>query len=291
MSAPTAPTTTTICTEALRRFLNGATPTAADVARADAYGMEKVKRDIMNIGKTWKPLIITSYDVTRMGVARYANPADFEQDNSVGLMTGAHAGAISAVADESNVTLAVSTDISQNEAEGKLLLITAKDGTSQAQEIARYNITTKACVMAAPYETLPEASDGYLIVTNITDLHRMPQWAYDQVMYPGRTGTPVRYAQLPDEFTGRLALHPTPNTIFGLRRKYYADLMKLDTDSDLYSTILRRWAGVLEQGIFVWKLTEDDDRYAEQNGIYQGMLMALMGHDLDGFDPSKVQQQ
>jgi hypothetical protein len=64
--------------------------------------------------------------------------------------------------------------------------------------------------------------------------------------------------------------------------------MKLDTESTRYSTILRRWANIFEQGVFVWKLAEDDDRYETENQNYQNMLITLMAHDLYGFDPVKA---
>ncbi len=43
MGAPTAPTKTTIVTEALKRFHNGGTPPAAEITRGEDYGLEKVK--------------------------------------------------------------------------------------------------------------------------------------------------------------------------------------------------------------------------------------------------------
>ena len=90
MPAPSAPTKTTIATEALKRFLNGATPEATDITRAEDYGLEKVKRDIMNLGRTWRPLLKTVYDITVAGVSYYANPSDFDSNYSVGYMSGNH---------------------------------------------------------------------------------------------------------------------------------------------------------------------------------------------------------
>jgi len=84
---------------------------------------------------------------------------------------------------------------------------------------------------------------------------------------------------------GQLALHPVPDAVYGIRRRYYADLLKLDTDGTLYSTLLRKWANVFEQGVFVWKLLEDDDRYDTENKIYQQLLVNLQMTDLDGYVP------
>jgi len=288
MSAPTAPSSTTICTEALTRFLNGGTPAAADITRAINYGLEKVKRDIMTFGKTWRPLITTSYDITAAGVSHYANPSDFEGDLSIGLMTGDHTGALGVVTSSSKVTLAATEDATELEAEGKLLLITSGTGVDQAQLISAYNATTKVADLNTAYGTLPVTGDGYMIVNSITDLTKIGVGLYDQFQYPGKAGTPKRYAFVPNDTVGQLALQPVPNAVFGIRRKYYADLMKVDTAGTLYSTLLRRWAGLFEQGVYVWKLSEDDDRYTEQNNIYQAMILATMGTDLDGFDATKA---
>jgi hypothetical protein len=283
MSAPTQPTKTTIVTEALKRFTNGVTPTATDVTRAEDYGLEKVKRDIMGIGKNWRPLIRTVYDITKVGVAHYVNPSDFEKNASVGLMSGTHTGALSAVASTSAMTLAADENALQREAEGKYLLITSGTGVDQARQIDDYNATSKALVLTLAFTTLPVITDGYLICDSIKDLIPITNERYEQYEYPGIPGTPLRYADVPDDTLGKLALHPTPNAVFGLRRRYYADLMKIDTSIDLYNTILRRWANVFEQGVLVWKLGEDDDRYETQNAIYQQFLSNLLVTDLDGY--------
>lgn len=291
MAAPTAPTKTTIVTEALKRYLNGATPSATQITRAEDYGLEKVKRDIMNLGRTWHPLLKTVYDITVAGVSHYANPADFEANYSVGYMSGDHSGVLGTVTSKSVVDLAAAEDITQAQAEGKLLLITSGTGVNQAQVIDNYNTTTKQATLAADYDTLCVTADGYIVVDSIAPLRDMKSVSlYDRYRHPGISGTPTKYVHVPNATVGELALYPIPNSVGGLQRRYYADLMLLDIDSALYSTILRRWAGVFEQGVFVWKLGEDDDRFPAQNQMYQGMLLALAAYDLDGLDKEALKQ-
>jgi len=292
MGAPSAPTPTTIVTEALKRYLNGATPTVTQITRAEDYGLEKVKRDIMNLGRTWHPLLKIVYDITVAGVSHYANPADFEANYSVGYMSGDHSGVLGTVTSTSVVDLAADEDVTQAQAEGKWLLITSGTGVDQAQVIDNYNISTKRATMAAVYGTLCVTGDGYIVVDSIAPLRDMKSIAlYDRYQHPGISGTPTKYVHVPNTTVGQLALYPIPNSVGGLQRRYYVDLMLLDTDSTLYSTVLRRWAGVFEQGVFVWKLGEDDDRYAAQNQMYQAMLIALAAYDLDGFDKEALKQQ
>lgn len=290
MAAPTQPTKITICTEALKRFYNGTAPLAADLTRAEDYGLEKVKRDIMTLGKTWRPLIRTVYDITKVGVSHYANPSDFETNLSVGLMTGAHSGVLGVVTGTSVLALASGEDITKIQAEGKWLLITSGTGVDQAQIIDDYVVATVTATMASVFGTLCVTGDGYLVVNSIAPLREMSMSLYDFYQHPGVPGTPKRYLNVPNATVGELALYPVPNAVAGLQRRYYADLMKVDITADIYTTILRRWAGVFEQGVYVWKLGEDDDRYTVENQVYQGMLMALMGHDLVGFDASKLQK-
>lgn len=290
MAMPTQPTTTSICTEALTRYLNGATPTSTDITRAGTYGFEKVKRDIMNLGRSWKPLISTCYDLTVEGIPQYSNPADFEKDFSVGLMTADREGLLSAVASASSVTLEVDEDAIKTEVVGKLLLLTSGTYAKEAQFVKAYNSTTRVCTMETAFPGAPSVNDGYMIVNSIFDLYPLDLALYDQFQHFGKTAEPKRFTQIPDGSVGKLALKPIPDDVYGIHRRYYIDLMKLDTTSTLYSTILRRWAGVFEQGVYVWKLTEDDDRYAAQNEMYQAMLMALMASDMEGFDPDALKQ-
>jgi len=290
MAAPTAPTATTICTEALKRFLNGGTPDAAEITRAIDYGFEKVKRDLMNLGKTWRPLIKTTYDITKAGVSRYANPEDFEADLSTGLMTGDHSDILGTVTSTSSVDLAAAEDITKAQAEGKLLLITSGAGVDQAQIIDDYDVVTKRATMASAYETLCVTGDGYTVVNSVSPLRKISLSLYDRYQHPGAPGIPKLCTQISTATVGELALYPAPSFVAGLQRRYYADLMKLDILSTLYGTILRRWAGIFEHGVYVWKLGEDDDRYATENGTYQGLLIALMAQDLAGFDAAKMQK-
>jgi hypothetical protein len=284
MSAPTQPTPTTLVTEALRRFLNGGDPDADEITRGIDYGLEKVKRDIMGIGKQWKPLIKTYFPMTKVGVSHYDNPADFEANVSVGLMTGDHTGLLTAVNSTTDVVLAAAEDALQREAEGKYLLITSGTGKDQAQIIDDYTVSTKQAILASAFSTSPIVGDGYMIVNSVIDLTDIKDVSrYDQYQYPGAPGTPKRYVNIPNDTVGQLALHPVPNAVFGLRRRYFVDLMKLDLSSNLYSTLLRRWANVFEQGVFVWKLREDDDRYEEENQIYQQMLKNILVTDLYGY--------
>lgn len=282
MTAPTQPTPTTLATEALTRFQNGGTPDSAEVSRAVSYGLEKVKRDIMLLGQKWRPLLTTVYDITVQGVSHYANPSDFEADFSASLMKGTHTDVLGIVTSASQMALAATEDMTQAEALGRWLLITSGTGINQAQQIKTYSATTKVAVLDQAYSTSPLIGDGYLIVTQFKDLRYKHPKLYDRYDHPGAPGEPKIFTNLKDSTNGQFVLYPVPDATYGVRRKYYADLRRLDTAGTVYSTILRRWASILEQGIYVWKLGEDDDRYSSESQIYMAMLQALAQMDLDG---------
>jgi hypothetical protein len=200
MAIPSAPTATTIVTEALKRKLNGGTPTAAQITRATDYGLEKVKRDIMLICQSWRPLVTTATSVTVAGTATVDNPVDLEQHIEVTLDEGA---------------------------------------------------VTRELIM---------------------DNTKRRSYSEDQ-------GIPIRYFPFDDPTTGYISLEPIPDAVYTVGFTYYADLRRVDLSSSLYTTILRRWAGVFEQGVYVWTLQEDDSRYQAEFQIYDSMLKQLKARD------------
>ncbi len=291
MAIPTAPSATSIVTEALTRKLNGGTPAAADITRATDYGLEKVKRDIMRVCSLWKPLETIAYDVTRDGISKYTLPADCEQLISVTLMKGNHSDALSAVTDESNVTLATDEDASEDEVVGNYLLITSGTGVDQAVQVDDYNSTTKACVMAEAFATEPVATDGYLICDEFFPLKQDAGFRREMISRYTTKGTPSHYYHYDNPTYGHIELYPVPDDVWGIKFTYCADLRRVDLTSDLYTKILRRWAGVLEQGVYAWTLGEDDDRYLAESQLYNSMLLDLRARDSYLMNSTQLQRQ
>ena len=283
MAAPTNPTANSIVSEALTRFLNGGTPTATEITRGENFGLEKVKRDIMNVGKTWGPLIRTDYIATKVGVSQYANPSDFEGYKEVSLMIGNHSGGLGTVVSAKTMDLGAGEDAVKAEIEGKFLFISAGTGVNQCEQIDDY--AGVRVTLRDSFGTLPVTADAYLVVNRITPLGVWNYQLFGLIEYGSQPAKPTRYAEIPSDTTGFICLNPVPESVYGLKRTYYADLMLVDVSIDLYDTILRRWAGVFEQGVYVWALGQDDDRYKEEKDTYDGMLLKLAIHDLDGFTP------
>lgn len=294
MARTDPPTAALIVTEALTAANNSTAPSATEITRATDYGLEKVKRDLMQLGKKWRPLIKTDYIVTVAGDADYANPSDFDSYRKMRLMSGDHADTLSAVGSASSVTLKADEDATKVQVDGKWLLITSGTGVNQAKQIKSYVFATKVATMAEAYGTTPVLGDGYLIVKTMKGLSEYPQGIFEALGWDWYPGTPARYTVINDATVGFMRLHPVPNAVFGLERTYYADLMKIgitEGASTLYSSILRRWAGLFTQGVYVWALGEDDDRYPRENEIYQSMLVQTATDDLVGFMGVQPAQQ
>jgi hypothetical protein len=290
MALPTQPTAALIVTESLKRKLNGGTPSAADITRATDYGLEKVKRDIMMVNTMWRPLIKTAYSVTDEGVSRYSNPTDLEQHQSIELLDYDHSGTLTGVTNASYLyTLAADEDAATDDVEGKLLLISSGTGVNQAQQITTYVTSTKVATGIEAFTTAPISGSGYLIINEYKNLSYDPGVRRTDYSLYSEKGEPSQFYPYDDSTYGYVELRPVPDAVYGLKYTYFADLRRIDLTATLYTTLLRRWAGVFEQGVYVWTLGEDDDRYEREFQIYDSMLKQLKARD--GYmmnDPSSL---
>ena len=293
MAAPTAPTTTLIVTEAYRQF-GISSPTAGQLATAIAEGIEKVKRDIWAMGKRWKLLRTTQYIPIRKGVSRYANPSDFETDMvepGLSLLDGINSGVLQTAA-AGTATLAAADTAVQDDAEGKLLLITSGTGVNQAEQIDDYNATTKVATMRANWGTTPVTGDGYLIVNRQKPIEKFPRTRRNLIERPGDMGEPYEAYDMAAGAAGFIELYPVPQQAYGLKRDYYANLLLVDIVGTLYPYILRNWAGVLTQGVLAWLYEGyDDSRSQVAKVAYANMLNFLKAREIDGHDDSTLQQR
>lgn len=291
MSAPTQPTSTLIVTEAYKQF-GIASPTSAQLTRAIDYGIEKVKRDIWAIGKKWRILRTTQYLPVKVGVSRYANPSDFEQDiqePGMVLLDGDSRRALQTAA-AGTATLAAAEPAAQADAEGHLLMITTGTGSGQAEQIDDYNSTTKVATMRANWTTTPAAADTYLLVNANYPIQKLPWVRRALLGRPQDPGRPRQAFEMGAGPTGYIELYPVPDQVYGVKRDYYANLLMVDLTSTLYSAILRNWCGVLTQGVLCWLMSGyDDTRSKEQGAIYGGMLKQLQGRELDEMNESNLQ--
>ncbi len=289
MSIPTQPTSTLIVTESYKQY-GISSPTAAEITRAIDYGLETIKWQIWQLGNKWRPLQSSYYHIALEGKSKYSNPTDFEIGMSCILLHGDHADTFSAITSTSSVTLAADEDATEDDVEGHLLLITSGTGINQAVQVRDYNTTTKVCTMVEAYTTLPLVTDTYMVINQEKDLEQHPMINRDKTVLFHDKGEPYYYYPYGDNTYGGFELFPVPDDTYGIQQRYYANLMRVDLTSALYSTLLRRWQGILIQGVLVWKLKQaNNDMYSSEASLLLRMLADLKAKDIDNLDLSNLQ--
>ncbi len=288
MPLPTAPTSTSIVTEAFNRF--GITsPTSVQIARAITEGLEQVKGDLMEDSTTWNFLIKTQYISTKVGVSSYDVPTDYVRFISARLMDGSRTGTARG-GSTAICTLASADTGVQSDTEGKTLLIMTGAGSGQAEQIDDYNATTKVVTFASTLSTAVDNTSQYIVVDRFDPLIEKVIFNRKDLIRPNLAIKPTAIYHMPNDLQGKLYTNYTPDKVYGIEHVYYADLLRLDTSSTLYTTLLRTLRNVLTQGVLVW-LLEDDKRYEKHNQRYLQLRAQLKARHDYGSDLANMQME
>lgn len=250
------------------------------------------KWHIWNTGKKWWSLLKTRYFFLNEGQSIYANPSDFEAHYRIVLLHGNHIGSIASTPSTSVIPLAVDEDASEDDVEGHLLFITSGTGANQAAQVRDFNTTTKVATLGVgeAFDTCPAVSDNYMIVDYSCELVEKTIAARDSINWFHQKGTPKIYAPLPSDTYGKIEVYPVPDDGYGFQHRYFANLMRIDLTSNLYNLLLRRWQGILTQGVLCWRLSEaSDDRYAGEMQIFTAMLQKLKAEESIGHYDQNLQ--
>jgi hypothetical protein len=292
MAAPPVPSLRTLVTEALDRA-GYANPSEARLQRAERHWMEETKQDIWRKSKKLKSLYTSSVAICTENQGRYPFPPDFASDLSVVLLHGTTRGTAQSGANAA-ITLASTEDVTQESILGKEILI--YDGIAKANisQCTAYNTTTKVATVTPAWTTQPDSTSLYMIVDIYYPLKQNPIWNTDRNNYQTTRGTPFEYYPIGDSDSGEFILYPVPHHIsdipFGMKLRYYANLLRVDLDSTLMATLYRDWMGELMQGVFVRALQDlDDVRYREEKQIYMNMINLLVATETYGLDLHNMQ--
>lgn len=271
MAIPTQPTAESICTEALKRKLNGGTPTTEEVVRATEFGMDKVKADIMILNKCWLPLFKQGYVTNEKYNSVIQLPTDLSHLVQVNWLKYSDFGYLTEVLN-SQRSFTLSTEPATDPS-GKLLVVEDyfHPPLSQGRQIV---ISSGEEVYTSyPFDVSPGVKDFYFIIDTTTPLFGLPLTSntFNDISH----GDPSRYMDM----GSFIEIDSSPSYKACVGFKYYADLSLVDITSLLYKNILRKWYGVFLQGVYCWSLGEDDDRYAIESQKYSTQLMNLKGRD------------
>jgi hypothetical protein len=254
MAAPSAPTLISIAQEGLNKA-----NAPNKLQRAMDEWIEELKNRVWSRGKKLKFLQTEGVITVNTGQSRYSMPSDLSSIMSVVLLYGATTGTAQAGA-AGTITLAAA-DTSDDSIVGKELIITSGTGLEQkAVQITAFNSTTKVATVNPNFTTTPDNTSVYMIVTETTKLDEAPVWDFDKAPDAMGRAKPSCYSPIGDDDNGEIMLYVAPDQLYGLKIRYYADLMELDLTGTLIATLYKRWRNYLVQGVYVAALEENDDR-------------------------------
>ena len=285
-AAPTAPTLSTLVSEALKKA-GQSNPDSVLTTRAEDLWMNEIKNDILVLvgGRKLKALYISSVTVTVNGRSRYSCPTDYFADMTMDLLDGTVRGTATGGA-VGSITLASNEDVV-----GSNILIRGGTGVGSMSECTAFNTSTLVATVSPNFTTAPASGSTYTIIdqiTRLTERHRSHK--------PNNSsrGNPTKFYPLGDADYGEFELYPTPYTtdshVFGLQMNYYINLLTIDLAGTLITTLYQRWRNVWLQGVFTKALEElNDKRVDKQQDIYKFMLQELVARETYGMDMSNLQ--
>lgn len=280
MAVPTQPTETIIAQKAYRLYgkSNPSTSAINDVI-SDAITM--VKADLMDEGREWSFLRDIAYTSTEENVNHIQAPTDFSKLIQATVLDGTRRDTAQTGA-STTITLAASDNGTQNDTEGKLIVITGGTGSGQGRQVKSFDTGTKIATVDEAWSTDPDSTSTYLIVDEQNILNQKEVWRYDQIHQTHLKDEPQKIYHFADDAEGDFYFDYTPDEIYPIQIRYYTDIRKMDTDTSTnprYARILRLLEQIFVQGCFVW-LLQDDHRYPGEFQKYTSMLQRAAGQFL-----------
>lgn len=271
MAAPAGPTLVTLVTEGLRQAgIFNPTPTQLSTYQNEV--MEQLKNNLWQSVKQMKPLMTFSYSVLVAGQSRYSCPEDYSSDLSmvilVGLTTGLASGG-------SVNTLVISTAVSQDQTIGKELLITGGSAASSCSQIIGVSGTGPYTLTVYPdFQATPDATSTYMIVDNQYPCDADHIANYDKFRSAG-LDRPRKFFPMGDEDFDEFIFDTAPDAtqVYGVRMRYYVNIMTLDLNSTLMSTLYQKFRDYWIKGVRAQALADNDDTRAERGFAERDMKL------------------
>lgn len=292
MAVPDAPTRTALATQGLIKS-GYSSPSSALITRAEDFYINEVMNDIWTLAKKPKFLHTSAILILTEGQSRYANPTDYSSDMEMTLLSGINDGTATA-GSTSTITLAATADLAPSDIIGKDILVTSGTGKSSMSQVITYDNSTKVATVSPNFTTAPAASSTYTIVETYKHLSQTPSFEFDRIVdLETELGEPTNFMPVGSANEGEFIIHPVPYTdgsgVFGLRLRYYANIMELDLTSTLISTIYSRLRNVFIAGVKAKQLEDDDDNRAQSaKQEYNSILQAVILRESYGMDLSNI---
>lgn len=270
MAIPTAPTATSIVTEALNSAgIISSVEVSSLLTRATDEWLEEVKNKIAGRPVDWKILEKETVKIPDAYVQNFAIPTDCEKVLEVTFYDGSTKGTMQTAA-AGTITLASDEDVSEDDAKGKLIFITSGNAKNEKSRITAYDTSTKIATISPNWATTP-ASGDYMISDFEQDLTFLPNESIQRVASSG-------YPTAISEFNGQFYLNNVPDKgTYALIIKYKINIKKLDLTDSKYTDVLSEWRNALMYGVCQKAaFNNDDDKYKTAQYEYNSEVKRLM---------------
>jgi len=203
----------------------------------------------------------TKIAISVKGVREYAMPTDYDRGLEVAILDGDTRGTAQAGAADS-ITLAAADSSTEDYVVGKYILIYSGTGAGGYQQCKTFSTTTKVATMDGNWNTTPDSTSLYMIISYRYTLKPALISALDASFFSvGEKARPEFYA----EYDDKLYLGKVPDqSYYGILFRYYSNIMKADTSDAVYTLFLNRFRNVLQKYIEVKALKRMDDTRAEK---------------------------
>lgn len=292
MSAPAIPTALTLVTEGLyqARIFN---PTVSQLSRYQGEVMEQLKNELWQELKQAKPLMTFSYTTLVPGQSRYSCPADYSSDLSMVIFTGSTGG--TAEGGNTNLLL-VPGSISQDQVMGKDLLITGGSAANSCSQIIGTVIlddgASTEITVYPDFQGLPDGSSTFMIIDNQYPVESDHIANYDKFRSFG-LDRPRKFFPMGDEDFDEFVFDVAPdaNQTYGVRMRYTVNIMTLDLNSTLMSTLYQKFREYWIRGIKYQALSDNmDDEAPQSEDERKQKLQALIRSQQYGTDLRNLNQ-
>lgn len=289
MATPSNPTLDTIVAEGLTKAGEN-NPSAALLARAKTEFISEIKNDLFKGIKQPKFLQITSHGILVRGQSRYSMPTDYSNDLTLTLLDGQVTG-VAQGGSPSTIQLAAGSTLTDGNVIGKPILITSGAGKASIAQIISYDSSTKTATVSPTFPATPGAGSEYLIVDVETPLDGDAVWNTDN----GKIiviGKPQKFFTTGDDASGEFELDCPPEKVYGVRLRYYANILKIDAASPMMSNLYSRWENMWKKGITAKHLADnDDDRAPAKEQDYMNEAQAILASEGYGVDIHNLKER
>ena len=282
MSAPTVPTANNLVTEGLRQagIFN---PTASQVSTYLNEVMEQLKNNLWTELKQAKPLMTFSYAILVPGQSRYSCPSDFSSDMSMALLTGLATGTAQSGTAPTLTMPSSAGKYGVDNTLGKDLVITggsAVASVSQIVGVVTNGDGSTTLTVYPDFQAIPDGTSTYMIVDNQYPIEADHIANYDRF----RTASldrPRKFFPMGDEDYDEFILDcpPDANYTYAIRMRYTVNIMTLDLNSTLMSTLYQKFREYWIKGIKAQALMDNDDTRGptalqERNSKLQELILS-----------------